>query len=366
MPKTAKSKQSTGVHAPKFGYGVVAGAVVGTGAILLAPATATYILVALVVLAAYVFFTARRRNLGNKWSPSAFSPAPALGALVVGVMSVAGVQFLGMSLAWHPQGTIQKTVQNITTNGPVADANTSSTALTVKPNDILNYSITIKNVAPPAGNQYNDMAYTVMTDTLPAGIVLVADPAKRTITENIGTILPGKSVTKNYQVKVTSATNGAVIENKACFTGDSVVKDKPQKGCDVAIVKVQVPPTPPPNPPTPTPTPPTPNPPTPTPPTPTPPNPPTPTPNPPTPTPTPPTPNPPTPTPTPTPPTPTPTPPTETPPTPPPSTPTATPPSELPNVGPRSIIIVALIAVATGYLVSALYGFKRNKAVRFQ
>ena len=32
-----------------------------------------------------------------------------------------------------------------------------------------------------------------------------------------------------------------MIENKACFTGDTEVQDNPQKGCDTANVRVTVP-----------------------------------------------------------------------------------------------------------------------------
>ncbi len=148
------------------------------------------------------------------------------------------------AFAWHPKGMINKTVQNVTAGTAVSDANTATAAVSAKPGDILKYTITVSNTAEAADQHYNDLALTVMTDQLPVGVELVDSPAKRTITENMGTILPGKNVSKTYTVKVTSTTNGAVIENKACFTADSVVKDNPQKGCDTADVKVTVPPTP--------------------------------------------------------------------------------------------------------------------------
>jgi uncharacterized repeat protein (TIGR01451 family) len=421
MPKTArsKSKQSVGTPMPKYIYGAIIGALVGTLAVKYAPSAAINILIGLVVIAGYAFFVTRQRNPGAKWSPRTFSPAPVLGALVVGVTAIAGVQYLGISLAWHPQGVIKKTVQNTTDAGPVADANDNGSAVSAKTGDVLNYAITISNVADPAANHDNDMAFTVLKDTLPTGVELVSDPSKRTINENIGTILPGKSVTKTYQVKVTSASDNAYIKNEACFDADSVVKDNPQHGCDVAIIKVHVPPTPP-----------------------------APEPvyscdlltltkgdnrnvtatvtytakngaqfksatysfgdtsqpvasnkttvdhtytkdgtytvsvsliftvsgvdksvtsagcskpvtikTPTTPTPTPPTPTPPTPTP-PTPETPT--------PTPTPTTPTSTP-SELPNTGARSIIVVVLFTAVVGYLFSAIYGYNRgNKSIKFK
>jgi uncharacterized repeat protein (TIGR01451 family)/LPXTG-motif cell wall-anchored protein len=158
--------------------------------------------------------------------------------------------------AWHPKGTITKSVQNVTAQGSLSEANDEASAVNATTGDVLTYSITVSNTGAPAANGDDDMAKTTLTDTLPAGVELVSSPDQRTIFENIGTITPGKSVTKTYSVKVTSTTDGDVITNKACFTGDSLVNDNPQSGCDVAVVKVHVEPTPTPAPtPTPTPTP---------------------------------------------------------------------------------------------------------------
>lgn len=147
------------------------------------------------------------------------------------------------ALAWHPEGKIVKQVTNVTAGTAKSDANNASSAVAAKPGDILTYTITISNPAKPAEKQYNDLAFVVLKDSLPAGVELVKDPSIRTINENLGTIVPGKSVTKELTVKVTATKNG-VIENKACFEGDSVVKDAPRKGCDTANVKVTVPPAP--------------------------------------------------------------------------------------------------------------------------
>jgi uncharacterized repeat protein (TIGR01451 family) len=143
--------------------------------------------------------------------------------------------------AWHPKGVIKKSVQNVTANGQVADANDAKTAVTAKTGDTLKYVIEVSNAADQASNGYNDMAFTVMSDTLPAGVELVNNPSQRTITENLGTLKPGQKVTKEYAVRVTSNVNKDVVTNKACFTGDSEVKDNPQKGCDNAVVVVTVP-----------------------------------------------------------------------------------------------------------------------------
>lgn len=144
-------------------------------------------------------------------------------------------------LAWHPEGKIIKYVANETTGGSSVDANSAGQAVTAKPGDILRYTITVKNTAQPAGNGHNDLAFVEITDTLPAGVELVANPAQRTIKETIpGIIEPGKSVTKEYKVKVTSTLDGAALKNTACFTGDSTVKDNKQEGCDDAYAKVKV------------------------------------------------------------------------------------------------------------------------------
>lgn len=160
----------------------------------------------------------------------------------VGVASVVLAATLsGTTYAWHPKGTIVKYVQNVTDNGALADANTQNDAVAAKPGDTLKYVIKISNTAAAANNNWNDLAFIELKDSLPAGVELVSDASKRQITESLGTLKPGKSVTKEYLVKVTSETNGDVVTNKACFTGDSEVKDNPQKGCDEAVVKVTVP-----------------------------------------------------------------------------------------------------------------------------
>jgi len=142
------------------------------------------------------------------------------------------------ALAWHPKGSIVKYVTNQTTGSVMSDANGAAAAIAAKPGDILKYTIVVSNNGEAASNGMNDMAKTVMTDTLPAGVEPVS--GARTITENLGTLKPGQKVTKEYTVKVTASKDG-VIENKACFTGDSTANDNPQKGCDVADVKVTVP-----------------------------------------------------------------------------------------------------------------------------
>ncbi len=145
------------------------------------------------------------------------------------------------ALAWHPDGKIIKKVQNITTNSVLADANSDNQAVEVKPGDTIRYVIEVRNAAAPAANNHNDMVGTVMTDTLPTGVELAANPATRQISENLGRLKPGETKVKEYTLKVTSQSNGQIVVNKACFTGDTEVNDNPQKGCDEARVKVKVP-----------------------------------------------------------------------------------------------------------------------------
>lgn len=240
MKTSNKRNASIWQRTPKFVYGAVLGTVLGIASIMKLGNGAVVVLAGLVLIAAYAFYLTNQRSFaGVRRQQFAFSPAPVLAVLVIGVMSVAGAHYFNQSFAWHPQGMIKKTVQNVTTGGPVLDANTSTAPGTAKAGDILNYTVTISNIAPNAANQYNDMAYTVLTDTLPNGVELVASPATRTITENIGTILPGKSVVKIYQVRVTANSNGTILENKACFTADSVVRDNKQSGCDLAFLKLE-------------------------------------------------------------------------------------------------------------------------------
>lgn len=158
--------------------------------------------------------------------------------------------------AWHPEGKIKKYVANVTQGGQQKDADTASDAVAAKPGDILTYTIVVSNTGKADSRGYNDMAKTKLTDTLPAGIELVGNPTQRAITEDLGLIKPGASVTKEYQVKVTADKDKTIVTNKACFTGDSTANDNPQNGCDNAVIKVEVPETPtPPSTPTPTPAP---------------------------------------------------------------------------------------------------------------
>lgn len=157
------------------------------------------------------------------------------------VSTVALATLTSTAFAWHPRGVIIKKVQNTTMGSALSDANTAATAVSAKPGDILRYVIEVRNDGNAASNGYNDMAKTVMTDTLPAGIELVANPSQRQITENIGLLKPGEKAVKEYAVRVTATQNGTIV-NTACFTGDSTANDNPQDGCEPAVVKVTVPP----------------------------------------------------------------------------------------------------------------------------
>jgi uncharacterized repeat protein (TIGR01451 family) len=167
-----------------------------------------------------------------------------LSAGIIGTLTLAALT--GTAFAWHPKGVITKKVQNVTTSSALSEADTAFTAVAAKPGDTLKYVIEVRNDGTAHNEGHNDMAKTVMTDTLPAGVELVSNPAQRQITENIGLLKPGQKITKEYAVKVTATKDGTVL-NTACFTGDSTVNDSPQSGCNPAVIKVTVPvvPTPP-------------------------------------------------------------------------------------------------------------------------
>lgn len=147
----------------------------------------------------------------------------------------------GVASACHPKGTITKSVQNVTAQGTSKDANSIQDAVGAKQNDVLRYTVTIKNSGDKSSKGDNDMINVVLTDTLPAGVSLVANSSQRTISEKIGTVAAGSSITKTYDVTVTSSTDKAVIKNKACFTADSKIAKNAVNGCDEANVVVSVP-----------------------------------------------------------------------------------------------------------------------------
>ena len=163
-----------------------------------------------------------------------------MSVLSAGVVTAAVVA--SPALAWHPEGVIKKYVQNQTTNSLKSDANDVNSAVAAKPGDVLKYTIEVSNKGQKHNQGWNDMANTVVTDTLPDGVVLQSNPAQRTVTFNLGKIEAGKSKSAEFVVKVTSNKDGSVT-NKACYTGETTNNEpqNAQKGCDVAVIKVQVP-----------------------------------------------------------------------------------------------------------------------------
>jgi uncharacterized repeat protein (TIGR01451 family) len=178
--------------------------------------------------------------------------------LTQGLVAASAIAILGSGIAsaWHPNGQITKGITNVTAGSTtIAAADTTGTAVSAKPGDLLKYTIIIKN-ASPTTNSYDDMGFTKLTDTLPAGVEFVSGK----LTEDIGLVKAQKSVTREITVRVkANVKNGDLLDNKACFTGDATNREagRAQSGCDHAIVKVSIPtPTPTPTPiPTPTPTP---------------------------------------------------------------------------------------------------------------
>lgn len=158
-----------------------------------------------------------------------------------GLLTATAVVAVATSVfAWHPVGVIKKEVQNVTQNSALKDANSESDAVAAKTGDTLKYVITVKNNGEKHSAGHNDMHFTKVTDTLPAGVELVSGDTNK----DLGRINAGESKKYEFTVKVTSTTKGQVICNTASFTGDSEVKDQPQKGQDKACIKVDVPETP--------------------------------------------------------------------------------------------------------------------------
>lgn len=153
------------------------------------------------------------------------------------------INLSGTAFAWHPEGKIVKKVQNITTGSVLSDADTTETGVAAKPGDQLKYVVEVRNIAPAAQKQYNDMVNTVVTDELPAGVELVSNPSQRKLTADLGRIVPGETKKQEYVVRVT-AKIAAPVTNTACFTGNTEVNDNAQKGCNPAVVNVTIPPTP--------------------------------------------------------------------------------------------------------------------------
>jgi uncharacterized repeat protein (TIGR01451 family) len=145
----------------------------------------------------------------------------------------------GIAYAWHPHGVITKGVANVTAGQTsVSAADTAAAAVVAKPGDTLKYTIVIKNDAASAKSS-DDMGFTKLTDTLPAGLELAAGKLE----DSIGTVKAQQSVTRTLTVKVSAAAkDGDVLVNKACFTGAATNNEagSNQSGCDVAYVKVVV------------------------------------------------------------------------------------------------------------------------------
>ncbi len=158
--------------------------------------------------------------------------------VATGIISVANMATV---LAWHPIGAITKEVQNISTNGQYETANDNAHAVDVKTGDIVAYTITVRNDGAANDQGLNDLAHVVVADHLPDGLELVDTPETRDMSFDAGTIQPGKSYSKTYKVKVTETKNKSYIDNKTCYSGDSLVNDNPQHGCDDAVVYTNIP-----------------------------------------------------------------------------------------------------------------------------
>lgn len=161
--------------------------------------------------------------------------------VITTLVVLASMLFTQKVLAWHPVGVVVKQVQNQTTGTSLQDANDTTHAVDAKTGDVLRYVIEVRNDGNTDARGYNDMANVVLVDTLPAGLELISDPAQTEIKVELGTIKPKSKVVKEYLVKVTENVNRKLIENKACFSGNSTANDNSQAGCDVADIITNIP-----------------------------------------------------------------------------------------------------------------------------
>jgi uncharacterized repeat protein (TIGR01451 family) len=158
-------------------------------------------------------------------------------ALVAVVAALAAYMTLPALAVEQPSTLFTHKVQNQTTNSETVDANSADQALTAKNGDVLKYTVTLSNTAKATIEDDAELINGVITNSLPAGIELVSDPQKRTISENLPAIKAGRSVTKQYLAKVTGK-EGDVITSKACFTAKYTNKSDNQAACDDAVIKV--------------------------------------------------------------------------------------------------------------------------------
>jgi hypothetical protein len=145
-----------------------------------------------------------------------------------------------VAAAQDPKVSIKLAVQNQTTNSELSPADNKDSALVAKPGDILKYVVTITNESEESQDNKNDFVSAKVISALPASIELVSNVDTREINEDLGTIKPGKTATKQFVVRVAAKDAGS-IESKACFTGRYDAQNKPQSDCESAFVAVSVP-----------------------------------------------------------------------------------------------------------------------------
>ncbi|MBI4090351.1 MAG: DUF11 domain-containing protein [Candidatus Kerfeldbacteria bacterium] len=100
---------------------------------------------------------------------------------------------------------------------------------TAKPGDVVTYSLTVENIGDA------DAVNVVVSDTLPKDLSFV-DVKARTRTWKLGTMVAGKRVSFDYDVRVESDAKKGTYKNVAVVTADNVSQRK-----DDASLKVQVP-----------------------------------------------------------------------------------------------------------------------------
>lgn len=97
--------------------------------------------------------------------------------------------------------------------------------------DTVTYMVTVKNTSTTTAEN------VVLTDTLPTGFVF-ADTKTTTATWNLGNILGGQSIVKNYQVKIDSAVVAGNYKNTATVKATDVNPISAQATLEIREVKV--------------------------------------------------------------------------------------------------------------------------------
>lgn len=149
--------------------------------------------------------------------------------LISFALVVSPIVFSRSAYAQNPSGVITMTIQDLTTGSTITQSTSYVFAPVVNTGDELQYQVLLSNQGSSPGN--DQMVNTVVTNQLPAGLSLVSEDNL-----NVGTLDASQQAYLNIFVTVT-ATSAGLIQNQACFTGNSITGSSPQSGCATSFVK---------------------------------------------------------------------------------------------------------------------------------